>query len=79
MPGGGIPRGAGSVVDQSRHRIDCDACVPECPVEAIYPEDNVPDDQQEWIDLNKDAENHPTLAASKDPLKGPKCGNPNAA
>jgi hypothetical protein len=39
----------------------------------------VPDDQQEWIDLNKDAENHPTLAASKDPLKGPKCGNPNAA
>ena len=59
--------------------IDCDACVPECPVEAIYSEDNVPDDQQEWIDLNKDAEHHPTLAASKDPLKGPKCGNPNAA
>jgi ferredoxin len=59
--------------------IDCDACVPECPVEAIYSEDNVPDDQQEWIDLNKDAENHPTLEASKDPLKGPKCGNPNAA
>ena len=59
--------------------IDFDACVPECPVEAIYPEDNVPDDQQDWIDLNKDAETHPTLAASKAPLKGPKCGTPNAA
>jgi hypothetical protein len=48
-------------------------------VEAIYSEDNVPDDQQEWIDLNKEAENHPTLAGSKEPLKGPKCVNPNAA
>ncbi len=32
--------------------IDCEACVPECPVEAIYHEDNVPDDQQEYIKLN---------------------------
>lgn len=32
--------------------IDCEACVPECPVEAIYHEDNVPDDMQEYIKLN---------------------------
>jgi ferredoxin len=32
--------------------IDCDLCVPECPVEAIYPEDEVPSEQQEFIELN---------------------------
>jgi NAD-dependent dihydropyrimidine dehydrogenase PreA subunit len=29
--------------------IDCGACEPECPVEAIYPEDEVPDDQESYI------------------------------
>jgi len=29
--------------------IDCTLCVPECPVEAIYAEDDVPDAQREWI------------------------------
>src|SRR5262249_29700640 len=28
------------------HCIDCDACIPECPVEAIFPEAEVP---QQWI------------------------------
>lgn len=32
--------------------IDCTLCVAECPVEAIYAEDDVPDDQQEFIALN---------------------------
>lgn len=32
--------------------IDCDACVPECPVEAIYPDDEVPMEWEEYIDLN---------------------------
>ena len=59
--------------------IDCDACVPECPVDAIFAEDNVPEDQQEWIELNKEAENHPVIPNAKDPLKGPKCVDPNAA
>ena len=27
--------------------IDCEACVPECPVEAIFHEDNLP---EEWFD-----------------------------
>lgn len=34
--------------------IDCGACVPECPVEAIYPEDEVPEDQKEYIQKNAD-------------------------
>ena len=32
--------------------IDCDACVPLCPVNAIYPEAEVPDEFQEWVDKN---------------------------
>ena len=32
--------------------IDCAVCVPECPVNAIYPEEDVPEDQQHFIALN---------------------------
>ena len=32
--------------------IDCTLCVPECPVEAIYAEDDVPDSQHGFIALN---------------------------
>ncbi len=33
--------------------IDCDACVSECPVDAIYPDDEVPDIWEEYIALNE--------------------------
>lgn len=33
--------------------IDCDACVAECPVEAIFPDDEVPLDWEHYIDLNE--------------------------
>ncbi|HBQ58639.1 MAG TPA: ferredoxin [Balneolaceae bacterium] len=33
--------------------IDCDACVSECPVEAIYPDDEVPEKWEDYIDLNE--------------------------
>ena len=59
--------------------VNCDACVPECPVEAIYAEENVPEELTEWIEINQDAENHPIIPAQKDPKKGPKCVYPNAA
>ena len=32
--------------------IDCAACEPVCPVEAIYAEEDVPKDEQEYIDKN---------------------------
>ncbi|MBB1505046.1 ferredoxin family protein [Pseudoalteromonas sp. SG41-1] len=32
--------------------IDCGLCVPECPAEAIYQEDELPDSQQEFTELN---------------------------
>ena len=34
--------------------IDCSACVPECPVEAIFEEDDLPDGQEHWIDINEE-------------------------
>ena len=32
--------------------IDCAVCVPECPVNAIYAEEDVPADQQDFLPLN---------------------------
>jgi len=32
--------------------IDCGLCEPECPVNAIYQEDEVPEEQQVFIELN---------------------------
>jgi ferredoxin len=32
--------------------IDCTLCVAECPVEAIFAEDDVPPDQRKFIELN---------------------------
>ena len=32
--------------------IDCTLCVAECPVEAIFAEDDVPSDQKDFIGMN---------------------------
>jgi len=32
--------------------IDCGACEPECPVNAIFPEDQLPNDQAKYTELN---------------------------
>ena len=32
--------------------IDCTLCEPECPVNAIYPEDDVPAGQEHFVALN---------------------------
>ena len=34
--------------------IDCTLCVPECPVDAIFAEDDVPDAQKEFIEKNRE-------------------------
>ena len=33
--------------------IDCGACEPECPVEAIFADDSVPEQWQSYIQKNK--------------------------
>lgn len=32
--------------------IDCGACIPACPVHAIYETIDMPDDQAYWIEIN---------------------------
>ena len=32
--------------------IDCGTCVPECPVEAIYGEFELPEEKSEWVKVN---------------------------
>jgi len=49
--------------------IDCGACVPECPVEAIFAEDEVPDEWKEYTEMNaNEAPNHEVITEKKDPL-----------
>ena len=34
--------------------IDCAVCIPECPVNAIYADDDVPEGQREFVQINVD-------------------------
>ena len=46
--------------------IDCALCEPECPVNAIYSEDELPEGQQEFIELNaRLADNWPNITVMK--------------
>lgn len=59
--------------------IDCNACVSECPVEAIYAELDVPKQWMQWIELNaQEAPKHPVISEARTALKGPKCVDPTA-
>lgn len=50
--------------------IDCAVCVPECPVDAIFAEEDVPADQLEFIQINRDlAKCWPTITKSTAPLE----------
>lgn len=47
--------------------IDCNLCVPECPVDAIFAEDDLPHDQQHFLELNAElAKEWPMITAIKD-------------
>ncbi|MCE9544684.1 MAG: DUF3470 domain-containing protein [Planctomycetia bacterium] len=49
--------------------VDCDACVCECPVEAIFPEWDVPAQWREFIQLNAQmAAVTPSITEKKEPL-----------
>ena len=50
--------------------IDCNACVPECPVDAIYHEDDVPDNEIEWIEKNEKESVDAPIAEGDSPVLG---------
>ncbi len=46
--------------------IDCSLCEPECPVDAIVSEDDLPESQRHFLQLNADLSQHwPVLAEMK--------------
>ena len=60
--------------------IDCAVCIPECPVNAIFAEEDVPEDQRDFIKLNVDlSKQWPSItrmAAQIDPLGFPRAVPP---
>lgn len=51
--------------------IDCGLCGPECPIEAIYEEDELPAGQEHFIELNAElAELWPVITEVKEALPG---------
>jgi ferredoxin len=49
--------------------IDCGACIPECPEEAIFEVDDLPDEFQSCISLNAEKSSAlPVIAETHDPL-----------
>jgi ferredoxin len=48
--------------------IDCTLCVPECPANAIYADDDLPSDQAAFLALNEELSRQwPVINESKDP------------
>jgi ferredoxin len=53
--------------------VNCDACVPSCPVEAIFSEENLPEKYKHYIELNTEgAKAFPVINEKKDALAGAK-------
>lgn len=49
--------------------IDCGACPSECPVEAIFPDEDVPDNQKPFIELNREmSQRTPQITEKQEPL-----------
>ncbi len=49
--------------------IDCAVCVPECPAEAIFVEEDLPEDQQAYIAINVEmSKKWPVITRSQDPM-----------
>jgi len=57
--------------------IDCEACVPECPVEAIFAEANVPSQWTQWTQINADksveCKESGHITEKHDAKEGPEC------
>ena len=49
--------------------VDCGACIPACPVQAIYDVVDMPDDKQPWIAINRGrAKALPVVTEKQTPL-----------
>ena len=48
--------------------IDCGACVPECPAEAIFADTDVPDEEESWIARNQEESVDAEIATGESPV-----------
>lgn len=49
--------------------IDCALCVPECPVDAIFEQSELPDEFLDYVEINADlAKQWPEISSTKEPL-----------
>jgi len=47
--------------------IDCTLCEPECPADAIHAEDEVPEDQKAFLEINRElSRKWPVITEKKD-------------
>jgi ferredoxin len=59
--------------------IGCGACVPECPVEAIFDDDKVPSAWTHYVELNREralalkASGDGQITERQEPKEGPGC------
>lgn len=60
-------KGPNFLVIDPEECIDCSLCEMECPVTAIFAEDELPDDQQDFLQLNKElSAKWPVITEKKD-------------
>jgi len=51
--------------------VDCGACIPKCPVQAIYEDLDLPDKLEEWIEINeREVKSLPIIKAKEIPYEG---------
>ncbi len=48
--------------------IDCNACMDECPVDAIFPEYDLPDEESEWLEKNEEEAVDAPVATGESPV-----------
>jgi ferredoxin len=61
--------GATSVAIDPDVCIDCGACEPTCPTQAIFPEESLPEKWNEYVQLNAElSKEWPTITLKRDPL-----------
>ncbi len=49
--------------------IDCALCEPECPIDAIFAEEELPAEQEQFLDINAElAQQWPTITLQKAPM-----------
>ena len=66
---GFVPKEEDSLYIDPEECIDCALCEPECPVDAIFSEDELPDDQIEFIEINAElSEVWPNITEEKEQL-----------